>query len=561
MQIRKGGYGYEVYKRKQKGSKMKNALSRVISILVMSITLCTIISSGSIKSYAEIGTSQFTVMSESYKFDSSFPEPFKNRGYHFAHITMSGKSSYCIQFGEAIYNGLPYNNKTTYDSLSSSQRELVNRTLIFGFNDVKGPSYGGTWWEEYMATQALVWIIVTNQYNQEVEAKIVNELLNGSPNARAIYEKIKGDVATFSKIPSYTTKAPDQAPVYTLKYNNGTKNYTIEIKDAYTVHEEFLYTLPVGSYQLSGDKIVITIPLENKLEKSLTIVGEKQLPKNQATPLIDGNPMFWSSGDSQDVTNFEVGKNREPIYAYFALETEELGHINLKKIAEDGQVANREFKITGEHLTQTIKTDESGFFTISNLKPGKYTITEINVPDQYLVPKSQTVQVKPNEITEVAFTNVLKKGYVNFLKKSTYEEIGLAGATYGIYKPLEQGEEDLLVASVTTGSDGHGVSDLLDYGSYYLKEIEAPDRYAKDDEKYEFFIEKNEETIFLEVTNEPLIGSLEYTYEEKEGGKTPETGDSNAFIPFALLILFGSSLFAVTEIKKMRLKKEKLENE
>lgn len=548
---------------------MKNKLSRVISVLMMSITLCTLISCGSIKSYAETGISQFTVMSESYNFDSSFPEPFKNRGYHFAHITMSGKSSYCIQFGEAIYNGLPYNNKATYDSLSSSQREWVNRTLIFGFNDVKGPSYGGNWWEEYMATQALVWMIVTNQYNQEAEAKIVNELLKGSSNARTIYEKIKGDVATFSKIPSYTTKTYDKAPLYTLKYNNGTKNYTVEIKDDYSVHEDFIYTLPVGTYELLGDKIVITIPLENKLEKPVTIVGEKQLPKNSATPLIDGNPMFWSSGESQDVTNFEVGKNRDPIYAYFGLETEVLGHINLKKIAEDGQVANREFEITGEHLNQTVKTDALGFFTISNLKPGKYTITEVNVPDQYIIPKTQIVEVKPGETKEVQFTNVLKKGYVNFLKKSTYEAIGLAGATYGIYKPLEEaGEEDLLVASVTTGSDGHGTSDLLDYGPYYLKEIEAPERYAKDDMKYEFFIEENEKTVFLEVTNEPLIGSLDYTYKEKEGEKpsveiekTPKTGDVTSFIPFALLILFGSSLFTVTEIKKIRFKKEKLENE
>lgn len=101
-------------------------------------------------------------------------------------------------------------------------------------------------------------------------------------------------------------------------------------------------------------------------------------------------------------------------------------------------------------------TDASGVAHFTNvLISGStpYTIEEVNTPDRYVVPTSQTAAIEWNNVTNRNFTNTLKKFVVEVTKTDietvTYQgDASLAGAVYGIY---HNGE---LIDTYTTDENG-----------------------------------------------------------------------------------------------------------
>ncbi len=81
--------------------------------------------------------------------------------------------------------------------------------------------------------------------------------------------------------------------------------------------------------------------------------------------------------------------------------------MKIVKTSEDGKVSGVGSRVTGNGVDTTANGTD-GTIIVPNLKAGS-TVTELDVPDQYVQPKSQTVTVKANETATVSFTNVLKK--------------------------------------------------------------------------------------------------------------------------------------------------------
>lgn len=168
--------------------------------------------------------------------------------------------------------------------------------------------------------------------------------------------------------------------------------------------------------------------------------------------------------------------------------------------------------------------------------------------------------------------NKTVKGYIEYKKVSSLDEKPLK-AIYGIYRA----SDDMLIEELESDLENWVRSSELPKGKYYLAEIEAPEHYHKDENKYPFFIGENNidgAIIQITVTNDAIIGSI--TPEYKEDGETenevriPQTDLENFaseqeneiviifLINGAILFVFLKGIIAFLSAReKKRKKKEK----
>ena len=193
------------------------------------------------------------------------------------------------------------------------------------------------------------------------------------------------------------------------------------------------------------------------------------------------------------------------------------GKIQIIKVDKDDntiRIPNVVFQIKDQknNILDTIKTDKNGE-AISKKLPidQKYTILEISTGKEYVLnAETITVTLTEDEITEVHFENEKIKGNVEITKIDKKTNERLKGATFGIYD-----EDNNEVDRIVTDNQGKGISKLLPYGKYFVKEIDTGSKYyLLNTEKYEFEISKNKQIISLTIENEPVDITVEV---EKKG--------------------------------------------
>lgn len=187
--------------------------------------------------------------------------------------------------------------------------------------------------------------------------------------------------------------------------------------------------------------------------------------------------------------------------------------------------------VNGDGYSKTAKTNSKGEFELTDLVPGKYTVTE-HTPTEYAEQKSKTVNVESGKTVTVSFSNVLKKWNLTVTKtdaetKSAQGDATLAGAVYGIY---DNGE---VVDKYTTDKNGSFTTSYYVCGDKWtLKEIEPSEGYLLDETEYhigaeakKYTIENN--SISMGVTEDILKGKISIIKHTDDGStkiETPEKG-------------------------------------
>ena len=178
---------------------------------------------------------------------------------------------------------------------------------------------------------------------------------------------------------------------------------------------------------------------------------------------------------------------------------------------------------------------------IDNLDIGDYHISFVKKENKehYMLYYNDNGQnlLLPGKVNDVKkdMTIIVKKGSLTIRKHDSKNDIvkdGLTfkGAKYGIYSL-----DDKLIQEVEL--DEMGTTNIsISFGKYYLKEIEAPIGYLKDDDKHYFEINFTDNDIVMDVTDDiiskkviihKLFGNKDtkiYSYEE---GVTFEIYDDN----------------------------------
>ena len=175
------------------------------------------------------------------------------------------------------------------------------------------------------------------------------------------------------------------------------------------------------------------------------------------------------------------------------------------------------YNIYDEYIN-TLITDDNGYLKCDDLPLGKYYFMENNSLNNYLVNNEkiffeiqQINQYDNVIITNLEVLNYLKKGNVIFFKEDEDTKAGIPDTIMELYD-----ENNKLLVTKTTDSNGKIIINDLPYGKYYFKEKEANENYKKSNEIIDFEIKDNNETQEIHLTNKRIVGSLElFKYGEK----------------------------------------------
>ena len=169
------------------------------------------------------------------------------------------------------------------------------------------------------------------------------------------------------------------------------------------------------------------------------------------------------------------------------------GAITIKKVDENGNpLAGAEFTLLPGEIKKT--TDNNGVAEFTGLEAGKYSIIEKTAPKGYgRYDGTVTVEIKADgtatvddlpkgisfagETVTLTWTNTRDKGSISITKTGSANK-SLQGAVFGLYKDAAAAEKP--IDTQQTDKNGEALFADLEAGTYYVKEIAAPNGYALD---------------------------------------------------------------------------------
>lgn len=217
-----------------------------------------------------------------------------------------------------------------------------------------------------------------------------------------------------------------------------------------------------------------------------------------------GSPHTGTLSDTQNMERVEIKEEEEYLPGEATISWDDIkitGDLKITKVDYDtGKVIpGVTFKITGNDIEETVKTNESGIAKLDIL-PGKYTVEEIGLPDGYdLELQTDTlhkdVEIKAGETTKLTIKN-RKYGNLKIIKvdqdtqKSNLEDLKFKGVKFRI-SYTDKNKKIQYITSYTEGKP----SKLT----------------VSEDKNKAYLFETNEESI-VELKNIPQY----YTYHVEE---------------------------------------------
>lgn len=328
---------------------------------------------------------------------------------------------------------------------------------------------------------------------QDVETVVLKAVKKNQPTT---VEITKSDITTGTELDGASLKVLD-------KDGNVVDEWT-SVKDAphvikrlvvgetYTLREEFA---PYGylkatdiTFTVEDNGDVQKVEMKDEVPTGLLIINKKGEFLDKVT-LLDN-----AKGTVEHLFEYITGSLTEVTFHVYAAE-------DIK--AADG-VSEDYFK--ADELVGTITTDTNGIAQLGDLPVGKYYVKEAETAHGYVldgepryVDLSYRDQDTPVVTYDEAWQNNRQKVKVTVLKKEKGTERVLAGGIFGLFtrEDIKNAGGDVLMEANTLielkTTDENGqitfMADLPVDGSYYLKELYAPDGFVTTNEEQDFTFE------------------------------------------------------------------------
>lgn len=446
-----------------------------------------------------------------------------------------GDSCYCIEPGVSLYTGdkLSKEAESFWDNYPSKYNKTIDpdtikvylgRIMQYGYTGKNSVDWVSTNLSKaddcanHLATQLLVWETVIGERDENFNH--VDATKHGKHNIKEIisskhplrskifshYSRIEKSVKQHTTVPSFASRSKSKARSIELKWDG--KNYSTTINDTNGVLANYDFSGSGLTFSKSGNSLTITAEKAPKDDVLITV--NKKNSQRKAVITWTDEKIGPQSGQLQDIVTFGQSVS-DPVKAYLNVKVS-LSNAKLKKVSEDGEVANVRFHISGNGISKDVTTNANGEINIANLAPGNYQISEYT-DVKYVPQDTQTVTIVSGQTASVQFSNVLKKFRVNVTKQD-YEkghaqgDAKLSGAVYGLYK----GDE--LVAQYTTDSNGSFTTDYYVCGTdWTIKEITPSEGYLLNDTVYKVGADPKDYTV--EYNNAPDMTVMEQVIKGK----------------------------------------------
>lgn len=487
--------------------KMKNIRSKIFVILGLFALMIADLN----PFFVNAGRENLPYRHAGYKaamFDNNL-----NRYTEYGIATVGGNQAYCIDYGYRAPNS---GASLTYIKTARSNKLVA--VISNGYPNKSAEQLGAVNKEAaYLGTQMAVWQTVSGtSYTKG------NTFETKKIQPAAGYEKVVNNAKQVAaKLLASATYNP------TISISDGKVDYDsyVEMNKIgpfkvkvtgykYTTFKTSLVNAPEGSYVVDKDNHIRNE--YNAGEDVYVLVSKTAAPKNvtlKVTAVANEKvAVLYGAGSSmQNFVFLDLEQKNIEASKQFTWEKRE-GNIEIVKVDQNGaSVEGAEFKVVDESGKQVAKqkTNKEGKITIKGLPVGKYTVTEISAPEGYILDaETKTVTVKTGETARIKAVNEKIIGGLEIIKIDEDTKEKIEGVTFEVYNSNKE-----VIGKITTGKDGKAVLkiDNMANGTYYYKEISAPDGYIVDSTMKEFKITEENKIAKETVTNKKIRGTLEIT--------------------------------------------------
>lgn len=413
-----------------------------------------------------------------------------------------GQWAFCVEHGQKVTNG---ESTGDFSSLSSTYKNIA-RIAYLGF-------YSHTEWLPgitneslnlgYARTQMLIWQVLGQaKQNYQVDS-----------GYNAWKAGIMDQYNNWETKPSFDNTS--------LTLDVGKSKTLIDTHGVLQYYNTFQYSQDGVSFShTKGSNSMQVQVLKNCKTKEVVIdqtvakkagISKYENGQNTTVALL----IHDTAGEQDKICT--PGYN-DPQYLSLKINVRLNGNLQLSKKDNKGNnVPNTKFKISyNSDMSSpigTFQTDYTGKVIVSDLKPQTVYIQEVEVPSHLILDTTiHSIEIKANETVSYTATNQWKQGYLQVVKKDveTGKIVKKAGVKFDVYNVHHE-----KVETIVTNQEGYAKTGLLDYGTYYVKETQAPEGYLIQVEVSEDVgIVENGKTYEIIVSNQQVKGKVDVVKED-----------------------------------------------